>query len=210
MQYLLHAANVVYFFSYTVKDILWLRLLTVAAGACLLAYYYLSPSPLWAAIAWNLLFSAINLYQIYVLLLERRPVRLRDEEHRLYQLVFRALLPREYLRLLRLGRWQDAPASERMVKKGQPLDRVMVIYSGRAAVEVDGRPAVFLTDGQFVGEMSFLTDQHPSADVVAVEPTRYVWWPKAELRKALQHNPELRATIQLVIGTDLVSKLRRG
>ena len=104
MVILIHVANVLYLGSYLVKDILWLRLLTVVAGSVLLAYYVLLPMPLWPAIAWNCLFLAINVRQIHVLLLERRPVRFTAEELALYTLAFRSFKHREFSRLLRIAR----------------------------------------------------------------------------------------------------------
>ena len=207
MVVLIHVANVLYLFSYLVKDILWLRLLTVVAGSVLLAYYVLLPVPLWAAIGWNVVFLAINLRQIHVLLLERRPVRLTPDELRLHQLAFRSLSQREFAKLLRLAHWENVVADQRFVSKGQPLDRIMVIADGRACVQIAGAPGVELRPGCFVGEMSFLTGQTPNADVVATEPTRLVTWPQSELRTFLGRDAELRAIVQMAIGEDLVAKL---
>lgn len=58
------------------------------------------------------------------------------------------------------------------------------------------------------GEMSFITGEPPTADVVAIDPIRYVAWPKAELRSFLAEHPSLRAAWQAVLGADLVGKLR--
>lgn len=207
MVVLIHVANVLYVISYLVKDILWLRLLTVVAGSVLLAYYALLPVPLWAAIGWNVIFLVINLRQIQVLLLERRPVRLSPEEMRLHQLAFRSLTQREFAKLLRLARWEDVPADQRFVTKGEALDRIMVIADGRARVEIAGAPGVELRPGCFVGEMSFLTGQTPNADVVAAEPSRLVTWRQGELREFLGRDADLRAIVQMAIGEDLVAKL---
>lgn len=207
MVVLIHVANVLYVFSYLVKDILWLRLLTVVAGSVLLAYYVLLPVPLWAAIGWNIIFLAINLRQIHVLLLERRPVRLSPEELRLHQLAFRSLTQREFAKLLRIARWEDVAVDQRFVTKGQALDRIMVIADGRARVVIEGAPAVELRPGCFVGEMSYLTGQTPNADVVAAEKTRLASWPQTELKAYLGRDAELRAIVQMAIGEDLIAKL---
>ena len=69
--YWIHGANVLYLASYLVRDILALRVLTVVAGLALLPFYILRADPIWVAVAWNALFIAINLLQIYRLLLER-------------------------------------------------------------------------------------------------------------------------------------------
>jgi hypothetical protein len=207
MVYLLHAANVLYLLSYLVKDILWLRLLTVVAGLLLMTWAFLQPQPLWTSLAWNALFLTINVYQSWLLILERRPVHLSDRDMRLYQLVFRSLTPREYVKLLALGRWEDASPNAVLVERARGLDRLMVIASGRAAVRV-GERSVELTEGRFIGEMSFITGAAPTADVVAVDGVRYVSWPKAELTKFLAQQPAIRAAWQAVLGTDLVRKLR--
>jgi hypothetical protein len=207
MVVLIHVANVLYVLSYLVKDILWLRLLTVFAGSVLLAYYALFPVPLWAAIGWNVVFLVINLRHIQVLLLERRPVRLSPDELRLHQLALRSLTQREFAKLLRLAHWENVAAGQRFVTKGQPLDRIMVIADGRACVVIAGAPDATLRPGCFVGEMSYLTGQMPNADVVATEPTRLVTWPQSELRAVLGRDAELRAIVQMAIGEDLVAKL---
>jgi CRP-like cAMP-binding protein len=210
MTYLLHVANALYLLSYSVKDILWLRVLTVVAGGLLLGRMLADPAPSHAAIAWNILFTLINLYRISLLILERRPVRFKEDEQRLYQLVFRSLTPREFVKLLAIGSWEEAPASRRIVSKGENLDRIRVVYSGRTEVQIEGRTITSLGEGKFIGEMSFLTGDKPTADVVAVEPTRVLAWQKNTLKTFLGDNPELRAAIQLIIGTDLVGKLRAG
>ena len=46
-------ANLLYLASYSVRDILWLRILTIAAAVLLIPYYYLQSQPLWIAISWN-------------------------------------------------------------------------------------------------------------------------------------------------------------
>jgi CRP-like cAMP-binding protein len=208
MAYLIHVANVLYLLSYLVKDILWLRLLSIVGGSLLMVTYLASVPPLLVPLAWGAVFAAINAYQIYLLILERRPVRLKEDEQHLYQLVFRSLTPREFVKLLALARWETARADERLVERGRQLDRMMVIVSGAAAVQLDGTALTQLGAGKFIGEMSYITGEHPSADVVATEDTRLVSWPKDELKRFLAHNQPLRAAMQLVIGTDLVAKLR--
>ena len=112
MEYLIHIANVLYLFSYLVREILWLRVLTVIAASLLIPYFYFRPDPLTTAIYWNLLFTGLNIFWIVRLLIERKPVHLVGNDLRLYQLVFRCLTPREMLQLLKLGRWAIAKTME--------------------------------------------------------------------------------------------------
>jgi Popeye protein conserved region len=196
MPYIYNTANVLYLISYLVKDILWLRLVTVVAGTLLIVNAVITKMP--ESVAWNLLFTAINLYQSVLLILERRPVRLTEEEQRLYARVFRSLTPREFRKLLGLAQWEDAPPQERIVEAKKALDRMMVIVSGTMAVRVGEREVAELGEGRFIGEMSFISGENPTADVVTKDRARFVAWKKQELKKFLD------------IGGDLVAKLRAG
>jgi len=69
-----------------VRDILWLRLLSILAGIALVPYFlYGEAQVLWVPMAWNGVFTLINLVQVYRLLTERRPVRLTEFERRLHE-----------------------------------------------------------------------------------------------------------------------------
>ncbi|HZS40286.1 MAG TPA: cyclic nucleotide-binding domain-containing protein [Polyangia bacterium] len=208
MAYLIHVANVLFLCSYLVRDILWLRLLSVIAGFCLIPYFYFQSPPLWQPILWNVVFISLNAFQIARLLRERRPVRFSDEEQRLYQMVFRSLTPREFAKLLKLAHWSEAAPAECLVEQNQVLKRMMVIYSGLATVKVGDAAVAQLQPGRLVGEMSFLTGEKTSASVWTALRTRYVAWPADDLKRFLADNHELRSALQLVIGSDLATKLR--
>src|SRR5262245_35647046 len=122
---LIHAANVLYLFAFMVRDILWLRILAVVAAACLIPYFYLRPEPLMTAIYWNLVFTALNVYWICRLLLERLPVKLSADEQRLCELVFRTMTPREMIKLLKMATWENAEVGDVLVERYKEQRRLM-------------------------------------------------------------------------------------
>ena len=206
----IHGANVLYLASYLVRDILALRVLTVVAGLTLLPFYIMRPEPIWVAVAWNALFIAINLVQIHRLLLERRPVRLNQAELALYNRVFSTMSQRDFLKLLRSGRWQSAPPSSCLVEQGLPVTDLIVVASGSVAVKVQDREVTTLDAGRFVGEMSYITGEPTSASVWTREPTEYVAWAREALQSLFTTNADVRSGVQLAIGADLARKLRQG
>ena len=208
--YFVHGANVLYLLSYLVRDILWLRLLCVTAASTMLPYFFLrGDRPDWVPISWSTLSIIINLVQIALLFLERRPVRLPADEQRLYQLTFRSLTPREFQRLVGAGTWRTANAGERLIAHGAVTDKVLVIFEGEAAVVLpDGKDVAHLTAGSFVGEMSFLSGEPTSANVDAASALRYVAWDAETLRRFLEKHATIRSALQLTLGTDLAAKLR--
>jgi len=204
-----HIAAVLTLFAYLVKDILWLRVLTIfACIAGIIFNYFVAPTPLWPVINWNLIFIAINVVQIGIILRERRGVNFTEEERELYQTLFRNFAPFEFMKLLRLAEWKDAEKGQLLAIEKQPIDNILLIYNGLADVEAAGKQIAQLRDGNLVGEMSFVNDGIASATVRVVRPTRYLSWPKAELRRLLRRNPNMRYSMEQVFTGDLVKKLK--
>jgi hypothetical protein len=203
-----HLASILTAIAYLVKDILWLRILTVVACVAGIIFNYFVPAtPLWVVIYWNLLFMAINIVQIVIILKERREVSFSEEERELYETLFKNFAPFEFMKLLRVGNWMEAKKDQLLAVEEQRLDRVMLIYNGLVNVESNGQPLAQLKDGSFIGEISFLTGGVATATVRAIEPTRYLSWAKPELSKLLNRNPSMRFAMQTVISTDLTKKL---
>ena len=210
MEIWFHAANVLYVVSYLVTDILWLRALAVLGGFSSLTWTLTAPAPSVTFIGWTLVYNTINVAQIARLWRERRPVRLTAAEQMLYAAAFRALTPREFQRLLAVGRWQEAPTKEVLIAQGACPCRMLMLVSGSAAVKVDGREVAMLRTGQFAGEMSFLTGESTTAAVEVLEPVRFISWATEDLERLLVRQPPLRTALQLILGRDLTSKVISG
>jgi CRP-like cAMP-binding protein len=207
---LFHTANALYLISYAVKDILWLRVITVLAGIALLGSMLGANPPPWPAVVWNLVFFVINAVRIHLLVRERRPVPLSADEQHVANLTFPSLRPRELQRLLNVGEMVDHGKGTRIVEKGVPLDALLLVVRGNARVALVDRPGILIREGMFVGEIGFLTGKPPGADVVAATELRVVRWPTEALRAYLDENPELNTTMQQVLGSDLAAKLSAG
>lgn len=203
---LLHVANVLYLISYLLRDILWLRFVTIIAIVTLMPYYLANGLAL--PVAWSVVFLLINGYQIYLLFLQRRPVHLDARQQRLYQRVFRTLSPREFLGLVSAGTWHELQPGKELLGQGEVLDRLHVIDEGEVEVTCDERCLATLGAGSFVGEMSFVTGEPTSAAVVAREPTQVLSWQRESLEKFLGAHPDTRAALQMILGTDMAAKLR--
>ncbi len=208
MEYFIHIANVLYLVSYSMRDIVWLRILTIAAACFMIPYFYFQPEPLYPPILWNLIFMMLNIFWVSRLLLERRPVKLSNEEIQLCQITFRTLTPREIKKILSISTWEQAKPGECFVSKNQPLERLLLIYSGKANIEIEGKKVGELQAGQFIGELSYFTDEVAAANVVATEMTRYVSWLKDRLKSYLDKNSDLRAAFQIILGSVLAKRLK--
>ena len=205
-----HLASILTMVAYLLKDILWLRLLTILSCVAGIAFNYFVPAePLWSVIYWNLLFMVINIVQVAILIKERAGVRFTEEEKELHDTLFKNFAPFEFMKLMRIVEWREARQGDVLAVEEQPIDAVMLIYNGLVRVEAQGKEVAQLTDGNFVGEVSFITGGGASATVRALQPTRYITWPKIGVTKLLNRNPSMRLAMQSVISTDLSKKLMR-
>lgn len=205
-----HLASVLTMVAYLLKDILWLRLLTILSCFAGIAFNYFVPAtPLWTVIGWNILFAVINIVQVAIIIKERSGVHFSDEEKELHETLFKNFAPFEFMKLMRIGKWREAQPGDVLAVEQKPLDAVMLIYNGLVGVEQNGKEVAKLKDGNFIGEVSFITEGAATATVRALIPTRYIAWPKASIKALLNRNPSMRFAMQAMLSTDLSKKLMR-
>jgi hypothetical protein len=209
VEYLVHFSNVLLLFSYSVRDMLWLRWFAVGAAVANIPYYLAQTTVLWPPVIWGSVFMVINLYQISRIYLERRPVVLSPDEQQLYDLGFKALRPREFVSLLLAGEWHNAAVGERIIAQGQPVDRIVIPISGRVEVSRHGERLGSFAPGQIMG-LALAANGHASSfDAVFIQPGRCMSWSMADLRKFVDKRPELRVALQQLASHDLATKVER-
>jgi len=195
-------------FSFLVKDIMYLRLLSIAASLFSVFYNYTIPdNPMWLAVNWNFVFIVVNLYHIGVILYEKRAVKMDDKNEELYQTLFKDMTPVEYLKISRVAEWVTLKPGQRITTQGMPVPDLYLIYNGTVDVIVDGEGIANLKDGEFVGEMSFLTEKVATATCKVKYETQCLVWKQREFKELLKRNPSLYFTIQSVLSAQVSDKL---
>jgi len=193
-------------FSFLVKDILWLRLVSILASAFGMAYNYFIPAnPMWIAIGWNGIFIGLNLYHIAVLVYEKRPIKMAPKDKELYQTLFKDMTPVEYLKISKIASWNKFTAGDVIIRQEHMVTDLILIYNGTVDVMVSDKKVAELRDGQFVGEMSFLTEKSATATCVVKHDTECLVWKQPEFKDLLKRNPSLYYTIQSLLSNQLIS-----
>ena len=209
LDYFIHGANILLLLAYSVRDILWLRLFAVGSSLIAMPYFLFQPTPLWAAFGWSVLFAGINIFQSCRLILERRPVRLTEEEEEVRRLAFPELPPKKILQILSIGSWRTAEPGERFIEHGKPVEFLSLIVRGKVRVSKDGEVKGDLGTGEIVGSALLLTGASPDVDAVALDAARTVRWEAGTLERFLDANPETRNVFQKHIARDLAGKVGR-
>ena len=193
-------------FSFIVKDILYLRLVSILASLFSVFYNWVIPvEPMWIPIGWNFVFIALNLYHIAVLMYEKRPVKMNDKNAELYETLFKDMTPVEYLKVSKIAEWKTFKPGEIIIQEGMPVKDLHLIYNGAIDVVVKDKKVADLKDGQFVGEMSFLTEKPATATCVVKYDSEILVWRQREFKELLKRNPSLYYSIQSLLSAQLVS-----
>ncbi|WFE89226.1 cyclic nucleotide-binding domain-containing protein [Roseibium porphyridii] len=208
---LVNVANVIYLFSYSVRDIFWLRILTLVGISLLMPYYYLQPSPLWAPIGWNTFFFCINLYWIARLLAEMRPAPFTNEEQRLFAIALQNLSERDAFKFLRMAERKTVPAGTILVMQGNSVEELSLVVEGELVVEQDGKRVDDLSEGNFVGAVALLSQKSKFSAPVTVRvsaPTTLLTWSFKELTSKFSRNSSLQIAIEASLGMEVAKWLR--
>ena len=207
-QYFLHVANILFVLSYSVRDIMSLRVLALCGSLISLPYYYLQPEVLWQPIGWAAVFMAINGYHVWRLWLERRPVELSADEARLYDLTFFPLTRRRFVDLARLGRWADLEAGDVLARPGQPVEEVVVPLTDGVEARIGERVLGRFAAGEIVGAAA-VYGRPQLFEVVARESCRVLRVPVAAIKRHAEQDDQLARTLERIAREDLARKLER-
>ena len=208
---LVSVANLVYLFSYLVRDILWLRILTVIGASLFVPYYYQQVDPLWTPMVWIILFIVINIVWITRLLIERRPVKFNKDEERLYNLALRNIHRRDAHKLFKMATWSTFPAQTILLTQDEPVDRFSLIVDGEVSVEIDGTPVDTLGEGRFLGAIAFLNRDKPFTTPVTVrttQTTRVIDWPFAEFEHRFAKDYDIQIAVEASLGLEISRYLK--
>jgi hypothetical protein len=142
-----HLSYLLIAISYWLSDMFWLRLVAIVGLLLEILYFYVSGGDLRTGTGWDLIFIAINAYQLYRLLQDRLSLRLPEADRELLRSVLAGL---DDARLR--GCWSPASlATSRRddARRGKSATRQTVLHLRWPCVREDCRPrGVALGQGQ--------------------------------------------------------------
>ena len=207
---MLYCANLIWLAAFATKKVILLRSFVVLGNFVVLPYYYFfMGEPMWDNIAWALIFTAINLFMLFLIYLESRPIKLSDLEQKIYDRTFKSLEPREFKKLIDHGSLNEHQPEVGLVTRDTHLENLMHVVEGQAEVVLKNGDQVDITAGGFIGEQSFITGENTSADVATGRAAaKILSWNSDSLRKYLEKKPHLKETLELILTSDVIHKLR--
>lgn len=185
-----------------------IRMLCFAAG--MIAFAALSKSAEMAIpLALVTAFVLVNMARIIELLRRAGGGAMSREERELFDHVMEIEDPGRQNRLRDLMVWRDVSTGERLISQGERDPPLIYIASGRAAIERDGRSISECGAGEFVGEMSHLTDERTSATVTVTQDMRIARLDRDALAQLVRDLPKIGRALDTAFNRSLAVKVMR-
>ena len=194
--------------SFLMKDMIRLRLIALLSGVFGIIFnFFVAEDPLWLVIFWLTVFMLINLYMLISTYLKNKSAKFSKDEKELFAALFPELSPFEFFRLIRAGTWLSESKELLFIKAGNKNDKVALIWHGKARVIKKGTEIAELRRGSFLGELSYVKNSFPEADVVLEPGSTLLVWKHEELRQWLQAYRDAAPILQQLLTSDLAAKL---
>ena len=203
-----HVFNILYVVGSSFKKMIWLRSTLVLASVLEIYYYWnITEQPLWTDIFWSIVFIATNLWWVSVLYYEKLTLNLGVHEKRMLEITFSKMNPIHFKKLVRLGVSKVVHENTSLIKENTHINELMLITKGLVQITRNEKVLAYLKDGRFVGEMSFMSGETTTANVVTLEETEMIVWDKKVLTEFLRKNENIKKELNDVFSEDLIKKL---
>ena len=198
------------FIALAIKEVLWLRVILTLSFILRFFSSYTFSENLNVAF-WNFLFIAVNIFMIIRILDERRSRFIPHEIKDIKNTIFKNLTSKEFLYLWSLGKIKSSE-KELIIDEGIKQNKLMFILSGKALVKSNGKLLAILERGQFIAEMSLLTNEPTSAQVYVDdendEKVVYIEWNNSTLKRIENTNNPFWKKLHYILSSDITKKLQ--
>ena len=106
-----------------------------------------------------------------------------------------------------MGTWEYIEAGTCLVQHDRTLGRLSVIVSGKADVQLDGKIVAEIGDGQFAGQIAYITGEKAPIGIVAKGSMRIISWSRVKLETFFKDRPDVVLQLGHSLGADLTRLL---
>ena len=203
-----NVGNAIYTFGSGFKNIVLLRSSIVVAAFLEIVYSYIvAEKPLWTPILWAVALILINIYQIINILFYKYFLNFSKDELKVYELIGGKMDSLKFKKFVRMGEWEFPEEGKLIILEQVENDRLFLLVEGEASVFINEKPITQIFSGNFIGEMSFLTNEKPNSSVKVGSETKLISWRKLNLHGLLAKDKDFKHEIHSIFSNDLITKL---
>ena len=149
-----------------------------------------------------------NIYHIYSLLSENKKIEFEGYEKFLFENIFHGFSSYQFKKIIDISHVNNCYQGQTIIEQDIFLDEIYLIINGKLEISVHGQSVASLKTGDFVGEMSFITNEKTKANVIASSAdVRVLSWNTKKLKNLLSKHPELNSLFTATLGRQLISEL---
>ena len=200
-----HLGYIFTFLALSVKDVLWLRVILATAQIILGVYQFIEQR--YDVVFWNAIFTIVNIYHIIRIINDRKPVLVPNEIKDIYDKIFFNLTTKEFMYYWNLGDSYTG-VNDNIVNKGKKQENLFLILEGEAVVRDNGKEIATLSRGNFIAEISLLTEEPATADVFLSDSVKYIKWSQDKIRHFQSTNIGFWSKLHHVLSRDLIKKIK--
>ena len=203
-----NVANIIYTIGSSIRNSFYLRFAIVFGAIFEILYSSLIvDEPLWTPIIWAIIIICVNVYFITVVYIEKYSVQLNPDELRIYNNLFSRMDKMIFQKFMKMGSNREYAAQRDLIQEGKISDRLFLLNNGVAEVIVNESAVAYVHSGGFIGEMSFLTGDLPTATVRTMVASKIYSWNKVDINRMSEKNSTFKTELQSILSGDLIHKI---
>lgn len=203
-----HLSNALYTIGSGFRNILYLRWAFIMAAVMEIIYdAFISDKILWTPFIWSVALIVINIYQILRVIYQKRFLNLSEDELKAFIMIGDKMDVLNFKKIMRAGTWENLEEHKNIISQNEATEKIFLLVEGEADVIIKDMKVSTIKKGSFIGEMSFLTGELPSADVSVSANTKLIGWQKEKLKTLMEKDHLLKHEINSLFSHDLISKL---
>jgi len=208
IEFIGHISYVIFAFGTGFRNIIYLRTSLIVASVLQIFYTVYSLNDIFKTpIVWSVAIIVINLFQVAYILYYKKYMNLSHDERDVYSMMGGKMDILNFKKLMNTGNWINYSVNHKIITENVPIEKLYYLVEGEVEVKIGENQIATIKKGNFLGEMSFLSGELPSASVTSVTPVRILSWDRSKLRMLMDKNDDFRHEIYSIFSNDLIFKI---
>lgn len=203
-----HLSYIIFAFGTGFRNVIYLRTSLIVVSVLQIIYTIYSIDEVFSSpIVWSVVAIGINLFQVAYILYYKRFMNLSHDEKEVLKMMGGGMDILNFKKFMNAGNWINYPENKKILVEDEAIEKLFYLVDGEVEVKMKDKQIATIKKGNFLGEMSFLSGELPSASVTSITPARILSWDKSKLKMMMEKNDDFRHEIYSIFSNDLILKI---
>ncbi len=208
IEFIGHISYVIFAFGTGFRNIVYLRTSLIVASVLQIFYTIYSLNDVFKTpIVWSVAIIVINLFQVAYIIYNKKFMNLTHDEREIFKLMGGKMDIINFKKFMKMCNWMDYREDTKLITEKEPIQNLYYLAEGEVEVRMNEKNIAVIRKGNFLGEMSFLTGELPSASVATLTQAKIISWDKSRLKIMMDRNDDFRHEVYSIFSKDLIEKI---